>query len=112
MVFSPFGNPNVGLVMRSIYNVDLKEPADTNGHAVTVAFSDGARMEYDVMEKELSFTTSGSVKISAEEVVFDSPVIINGSLEVAEDITTDSVFVDAIGDLSNFTTTDGAARAS
>lgn len=51
-----------------------------------------------------------SVQIKCKKLKFTGDIEIDGKLEVSKDIKTDSFVIDSKGNLSNFTTTDGAKR--
>ena len=51
------------------------------------------------------------VKIKAQKIEIVGDVKIDGKLETTKDIKTEQKVVDSRGDLTNFSTTDGASRA-
>lgn len=92
-VLRSFGDNDGGIVLPSIYWRGNKEPAGANEHVAIVEFSDGCTIKYDTDSKELSVDDCEIIRLVCTE------------LQVSGTIT------DARGDLTNFTTSDGATRA-
>lgn len=126
LVFCPYGEADSGIILGSIFNKGQKEPVGANDTTEVVEYSDGTRLSYDTSTKELKIdasdkitilaqainVTATSVNIDAEDITLSSAsVLIDGPLHVTEEISTDATIADIRGDLTNFSTTDGAARA-
>ncbi len=99
-VFSEEGNMDKAYCVPSLFNADCKEPS--GGDASTVVLEVGGNtFKIDSTSMECTLT---SLTINAD-------VDINGALYCSGDVTTDGSVTDAMGDLTNFSTTDGASRA-
>jgi phage baseplate assembly protein V len=64
-VFSPFGNPDLGFVVPSIFHTGCKEPEGASGHTEVIEYEDGTRIVYDTQAKSLSLNAVGDVFLSA-----------------------------------------------
>ena len=64
-VFCPFGNPNFGLVFRSIFNKSCKEPAGASEFCEVVEYEDGTRFSYNTSSKHLLIEAVGDITIKA-----------------------------------------------
>jgi len=117
VVLRPLGENDRGIVFPSLYHIGSKEPNGANAHTAIVAFSDGCVIKYDTQSKTLSVDACTEINLVCSTFVchgdsfFKKNVDITGALDVGADITTDGSVTDALGDLSNFTTTDGSGRA-
>lgn len=113
LVISPFGDANSGLVLRSIFNKNAKEPVGANDHTEIIEYEDGTKISYDTQAKELTINAAGTVNIICKNanITASQGVTITGPLHVTQDISTDGGVTDSRGDLTNFSTTDGANRA-
>ncbi len=109
-VFSEFGNADNGIILRSFAWQQQPAPKGNLDQAI-VRFRDGTQFTYDVKQKKASFLCAGEMFIEAEGVTFDAPVTMRSALQVDGDINTDGEVSDAMGNLTYFTTTDGASRA-
>lgn len=67
-IFCPFGNPNFGLVFRSIFNKGCKEPAGASEFCEVVEYEDGTRFTYDTRAKKLTMFCVGDVEIVAKNI--------------------------------------------
>lgn len=64
-VFCPFGNPNFGLVFRSIFNKSCKEPKGASEFCEVVEYEDGTRFSYNTSSKHLLIEAVGDITIKA-----------------------------------------------
>lgn len=117
-VHSEFGNADSGTIHRSFYSDKYKEPSTANENTMIIEFKDGAHFTYDTQAGLLSLKATKEVKIIAPAIglICDSfhctgDADIDGALNVDEDLHVGGGIEDGRGDLSNFTTTDGADRA-
>jgi len=117
-VHSEFGEADSGVIHRSIYSSDSSEPEGADDDTAIIAFHDGATFKYNTETGLLTMEAISEAKIMAPHIELacetlhsTADVDIDGSLNVGGDISTDGTVTDARGDLSNFTTTDGAGRA-
>jgi phage baseplate assembly protein V len=127
VVFSPYGDASHGFIVRGLFNDGCPEPSSVSNTKESVEYEDGTVMTYDTDAKKLFIDASGSIEVSASNgmkfsaesvevsasngVKFSAAVDIEGSLHVSQGISTDSTVTDSLGDLTNFSTTDGARRA-
>ena len=91
-VFRPFGDNDGGVVFTSIHWLESKEPAGANEHVAIVEFSDGCTIKYDTQSKELSVDRCEKIRL------------------VCAELHVEGLIFDALGNLTNFTTSDGATR--
>ena len=106
MVFSEYGDLHKAYVVPSLFSNDAPEPS--GGDASTVVLEVGEnRFEIDKSTMKCTLT---SLSIVAD-VSIEGNVDISEALYVNGDISTDGGVEDSRGDLTNFTTTDGASRA-
>lgn len=121
LVVSPFGEADSGIIFRGIFNRSQKEPSGSGDTTEIIEWEDGTRITIDTAAKTIKIDASGSASvvaagpvsitcanatIAADTVTIDAAVTdITGDLSVGGGIT------DALGDLTNFSTTDGAGRA-
>lgn len=99
-VISPFGNANVGFIIRSIFNRGCKEPSGANDHTAAMEFEDGTIISYDSVAHELKIIAK-RVKIVADTVDISADVSIDGELSVSGNIASESEISDVLGDLTN-----------
>lgn len=109
-VFSEFGNADSGIIIRSFAFEKQKAPKG-NLDQMIVHFKDGTEFIYDSKAKKMSLLCAGELFIEAESVTIDAPLGVRSTLQVDDDITTNGEISDSRGDLTNFTTTDGASRS-
>ena len=117
-VLCEFAEADSGVIVPSLFHEDSPEPSGVNEHTFVVSFHDGGKIAYDSQSAEMLLEAVAQAKVVAPhiEMVCDSvhcsgSMDIDGALHAGEAISTDSTISDANGDLSNFTTTDGAGRA-
>jgi phage baseplate assembly protein V len=116
-VLRPFGSGNGGLVLPSIHHKASREIAGANAHTAIVQFSDGCTIKYDTSDGTLSVVSANKILLDCGglrctgDALFEKNVDVQEALHVVNDISTDASVSDAIGDLTNFSTTDGAGRA-
>ena len=111
IVFRPMGDNDKGFVVASIFNVNSKEPVGANANTAIVEFSDGCTIKYDMSSKELSVDSCTCIRLNCSELVVSGSCDIGESLDVGGDISTEGTVTDAMGDLTNFLTTNGGERA-
>jgi phage baseplate assembly protein V len=100
MVISPFGEAGRGIVIRSIFNVDCKEPAGSNEHTQVFEYEDGTRISYDTNAKELRIDAAGSINIKATTTHIGN-VTIEGNLEVVGNIHATGSIIDEGGNTNH-----------
>lgn len=117
-VHSEFGNADAGVIHRSIFSDEMPEPAGANETTAIIQFHDGGEVQYDTSGGKMTLKAVSEAKITAPHIELDcetsrctGDMDIDGSLNVGGDISTDGEVSDVRGDLTNFTTTDGAERA-
>ena len=117
-VLCEFAEADAGLILPSIYHEGNTEPEGANAHTMVMAFHDGGKFSYDTQVGEMTLEAVTQAKVIAPhiEMVCETShctgsMDIDGALHVGEQISTDSTVSDAQGDLSNFSTSDGASRA-
>lgn len=117
-VHSEFGNADSGVIHRSIFSDELPEPQGADEHTAIVEFHDGGGFRYDTSSGKMEFIAVAEIRLAAPHIDMDCETLHiagdtdnDGSLNVDGDITTSGEITDAMGDLTNFTTTDGASRA-
>jgi len=133
-VLRAFGNSDSGIVFRSIFNRNSKEPIDANEKNIIILLKDETKIEhnfeskitrvdfldkkyiqYDAENSELKINTQ-TVSLECDnltvtgEVSFQKSLNISDSLSVGSNITTDGKITDMLGDLTNFTTTNKGKR--
>ena len=124
VVLQPFGNGDGGIILGSIFNKGQKEPAGYSDTKEVTTYADGTTISYDVKTKVLNIDAVNVITVSCKNatVVADNiditastahkgNVAIDGTLNVTGNIATGGTVTDTRGDLTNFSTTDGAARA-
>lgn len=97
-VLRPFGDNDGGVVLPSIFWTGNKEPNGANEHVAIVEFSDGCTIKYDSLSQELSVDRCKTVRVDCDILSCSGDLVVGG------------VITDALGDLSHFTTSDGATR--
>ncbi len=130
VVLHPFGDGDFGIVIGSIFNKASKEPAGYSDTKEVIEFEDGTRISYDSATSTLDLSAVGSVNVVCDsasvqagsisitattshsgDVTIDGNISVSGTADFGGSITTGGTVTDSRGDLSNFTTTDGASRA-
>jgi len=116
-VIRPFGSGNGGVVIPSIHHKASREIAGANATTAIVQFCDGCTIKYDTSDGTLSVLSTSKIILDCTDLVctgdatFEKNVDVTESLHTGADISTDGSVSDAMGDLTNFTTTDGSGRA-
>ena len=105
IVLHPFGNGDHGIVFPSFFWQKIKPPKGATKHIEILEYKCGGRVEIDV--KECSITVKGWKKLNIEVEQLN----LKGDLITDGDIKTNGTITDSMGDLTHFTTTDGAKRA-
>jgi len=124
IVLQLFGNGDSGVILGSIFNKGQKEPAGYSDTREVITYSDGTTISYDEVSKTLDVDAVNAININCKNATVVSDAIsitaatshegdisIDGKLNVTGNISTDGTVTDMKGDLTNFSTTDGAARA-
>jgi len=130
IILSPYGNADGGVILGAIFNKNAKEPAGYSNEQEVCEYEDGTRISYNTQTKELKVDASDKILITCKSATVNAKsvsitattshsgdVSINGNLTLSGDfsnggnITTGGTVSDVKGDLTNFSTTDGAARA-
>lgn len=117
-VLCEFGEADSGLILPSIFHDDMPEPSGANDETMIIAYHDGGEVRYDASSGEMTLKAISQAKVMAPHIELVCETAhstgswdIDGALHIGESISTDGTVTDANGDLSNFTTTDGAQRA-
>ena len=130
VVLHPFGDGDFGIVVGSIFNKGSKEPAGYSDTKEIVEFEDGTVVSYDTASKTLDLNAVGSINVVCKDasvqansisvtattshsgdVTINGNLTVSGTADVGGNFTTGGTVTDSRGDLTNFSTTDGAARA-
>lgn len=130
VVLQPFGSGDSGVILGSLFNKGQKEPAGYSDTKEVMTYSDGTTISYDETSKTLVVDAVNAINISCKnatvvadsikitaitshkgDVSIDGNVNVNGTFSSTGNISTDGTVTDAKGDLTNFSTTDGASRA-
>ena len=64
-VFCPYGEANIGFIVKSIFNKGSKEPNGSSNTREVITYEDGTTFFYDTKSKELNVNCVGDVKIKA-----------------------------------------------
>ncbi len=67
MVLCPYGEANIGLVFRSVFNKSIKEPSGSTNEREVVTYEDGTTFFYDTKLKELNINAIGAINIVCKE---------------------------------------------
>ena len=117
-VHAEFGEADSGVIERSIFCDDCPEPEGADNDTAIMLFHDGGEIRYNTKTGKMELNAIMEAKIIAPHIELVCETIhstgsmdIDGALNVTEGISTDGDISDGQGDLSNFTTTDGATRA-
>jgi len=117
-VLCEFGDADSGIIIPSLFSSVSPEPSGADASTMIVSYSDGGEFRYNTQSGKMLMRAVAEAKVVAPhiELVCETGHStgswdIDGALHVGEEISTDSTVADARGDLSNFTTTDGASRA-
>jgi phage baseplate assembly protein V len=117
VVFQPYGNGDGGVILGSLFNKGAKEPNGYSDTKEVMEFEDGTRISYDTSSKVLEIDAVESVNVTCKNANITGDVALTGNLSVdgtissTGDISTDANVNDLKGNLSAFSTTDGASRA-
>lgn len=66
-VFCPFGEANIGFIIRGIFNKGCKEPGGYSLNREVITYEDGTTIFYDTEVKELNINAVGLVKVICEQ---------------------------------------------
>ena len=130
VVLFPQGEGDFGIILGSLFNKGAKEPSGYSDTKEVMEFEDGTVISYDSNSKELDINavqnisiackravvSADSIEISATtthngDVALQGNLSVSGTVDAGGNISTGGTVTDVKGDLSNFTTTDGASRA-
>lgn len=91
-VFCPFGEANVGFIIRSIFNKGSKEPQGSSENREVIQYEDGTTIFYDTKLKELNITAVGKVKVKCVEAeVFSDTTTITSKTTHIGNVIIDGV---------------------
>lgn len=62
-VFCPYGEANIGFIVKSIFNKGCKEPMGASDTREVITYEDGTSFFYDTEIKELNINCVGDVKL-------------------------------------------------
>lgn len=98
-VFCPFGEANIGFILRGIFNKSCKEPNGSSDTRETITYEDGTTFFYDAAIKELNINAVGSINVVCKSATVKADsvditattsntgdVTINGLLTVTKQI--------------------------
>lgn len=97
IVLSPFGEASSGVIIRSIFNTNAKEPTWANNTTAGVEFEDGTTITYDTSAKELKVDATDKITI-----ICQSASVTADSVDVkAQGVTVNANSVDITATTSN-----------
>jgi len=123
VVLFPQDEGDFGIILGSLFNKESKEPAGYSDTKEVCEFEDGTVISYDSAAKKLTVSVASSVEVVAQtvnitaitthtgDVSLQGNLSVSGTVDAGGNISTGGTVTDSKGDLSNFTTTDGASRA-
>jgi len=130
VVLSPYGDGDSGVIIGSLFNKGCKEPSDYSDTTEVLEYEDGTRIFYDTKDKVLTVDAANAITVKCKSATLYADTVdisattshignvsIDGSLDVSGDVSsggnvvTAGTVTDSRGDLTNFSTTDGASRA-
>ena len=111
VVLFPFGEGDFGVILGSLFNKGAKEPSTYSDTKEIIEFEDGTIISYDSATSTLELDVAKHINIVCKSATVQADVSIDGTLSVSGNITTGGTVTDTKGDLTNFSTTDGAGRA-
>lgn len=81
-VFCPFGEANIGFILRSVFNKNCREPTGSNEHTEVIEYEDGTRFSYDTKSKKLIVNCVGDVELTAKNITIkaDNTSFVGGSI--------------------------------
>ena len=62
-VFCPYGEANIGFIVKSIFNKGSKEPSGSSNTREVITYEDGTTFFYDTKTKELNINCVGDVNL-------------------------------------------------
>lgn len=130
IVLQPYGNGDGGVILGSLFNKGEKEPAGYSDTKEVTIYMDGTVISYDASSKVMEIDAVGTINITCKnanitadtinvtattshtgDVTLTGNLSVDGTISSTGDISTDANVNDLKGNLSAFTTTDGASRA-
>ena len=101
-VFCPFGEANIGFILRGVFNKDCKEPNSSNNNKEIIEYEDGTVISYDTKAKELKINASSKITIICKEasVKADSVDVISKSVSVTADTVDITATTSNTGDVT------------
>ena len=130
VVLQMFGNGDGGVIVGSIFNKGCKEPSGSSDVREVFEYEDGTKFYYDTVTKTLEVDAVGTVNVTCKNANITADTLnitattshtgdiavkgnfsVDGTISSTGDISTDANVNDLKGNLSAFTTTDGASRA-
>ena len=75
MVICPYGEANIGLVLRSVFNKNSKEPRGSNNEREVITYEDGTTIFYDTKLKELNIEAVGMINITCKEATIKADTV-------------------------------------
>lgn len=75
MVICPYGEANIGLVLRSVFNKNSKEPTGSNNEREVITYEDGTTIFYDTKLKELNIEAVGMINITCKEATIKADTV-------------------------------------
>lgn len=81
-VFCPFGEANIGFILRGIFNKSCKEPSSSNNDIEVIEYEDGTRFSYDTKAKKLTVNCVQDLEIIAKNLTIkaDNTTFIGGGI--------------------------------
>lgn len=75
MVICPYGEANIGLVLRSVFNKNSKEPEGSSNEREVITYEDGTTIFYDTKLKELNIEAVGMINITCKEATIKADTV-------------------------------------
>lgn len=130
VVLAPYGDGDSGVIIGSLFNKGCKEPSGYSDTKEVFKYEDGTRISYDTKEKVLTVDAVNAISVVCKsatvkadtvnitattthtgDISVSGNVSVSGEFSAGGNITTGGTVTDIKGDLTNFSTTDGASRA-
>ena len=123
VVLFPQGEGDFGIILGSLFNKGSKEPDGYSDTKEVCEFEDGTLISYDSAAKKLTVNVAATVEVVAKtvnitattthtgDVSLQGNLSVSGTVDAGGNISTGGTVTDVKGDLTNFSTTDGASRA-
>ena len=120
-VFCPFGEANIGFILRGIFNKDCKEPNSSNNNKEIIEYEDGTEISYDTKAKELKINASSKITIICKEATIKADSVditattsITGDVTITGELNVTGSITDSKGSVTTHThsCTDGATASA